>query len=355
MKNLFTIFSWLIMVLGVSAQTTPFTNISVSTNATFFTTITLPSGNTITTSGGRNISNFPWTFGAVTMNGNVVLPGGNSITSTGSFQNAFSGGVFSFQTGLYIQDSSSNSETSFIQTDTSGTLTITTDVLGVGGASGDGTVVLAAQFLNLTPAGHNITITNALSNGTILIRTNGTGSTGGIALSSSNGPIQIGGSTIAFTGQIIPNSGGGIWGTNYDVGSSSIPINEVYASHLAGVVAAGTSPTILAQSPMGTGRSATITGDDMHGYVTLVTGTGTGNGDQATITFGHTYSATPKMIQLWPGNASASIIAGPTAAGGAGCLPLVNTGALTTSGFTIAMNFAFPVSTTYVFYYHVIQ
>lgn len=120
------------------------------------------------------------------------------------------------------------------------------------------------------------------------------------------------------------------------------------AIYTRGIRTSGSAPTVAGGTGAGTSPTITMTGNDICGYITVVTGTTpTGAGIIATITFNTTLSNAPKSILITPGN---------TFAGGGFNRFFVDQTASTTSVWVLK-NTATVLSAgvTYILYYLVIE
>ncbi len=108
------------------------------------------------------------------------------------------------------------------------------------------------------------------------------------------------------------------------------------------------TPTITA-GPAAGASTASVAGSDQAGVISVTTGTApTALAVLATLTFGQTFSSTPRAVQLSPANA-------PTAALPAGSQVWVDSGGLSTTQFTLNVGAtALAASQTYKWYYAVI-
>ncbi len=100
------------------------------------------------------------------------------------------------------------------------------------------------------------------------------------------------------------------------------------------------STTIAAGANAGTGATATISGNDTSGTITVTTGTGPAAGTLATITFAGTYGSAPRVVLT------------PTGANGATLQYYVGS---TTTTFTLSSGTAPTASTAYTYNYQVMQ
>lgn len=82
---------------------------------------------------------------------------------------------------------------------------------------------------------------------------------------------------------------------------------SLYFNHLEGSMGAPPPPTIVPGTAAGAGATCTLSGDDMGGTISLVTGALTVASNIAFIlTFGTPYSAAVRCVQLTPANANAA-------------------------------------------------
>lgn len=113
------------------------------------------------------------------------------------------------------------------------------------------------------------------------------------------------------------------------------------------VASGGTSPTVVAQSGLGTTGSASISGTDERGTLTVTPGGLTiATGAQAIVTFGNAFSVAPKIVILTPANSAAALLTGVT---------MVFVDTFTTTTWTLESGTtALTTSTAYTWYYFVI-
>jgi len=118
-------------------------------------------------------------------------------------------------------------------------------------------------------------------------------------------------------------------------------------NHLVGRTSA---PTIAAGAGAGTAPTVSISGTDLGGYITVTTGTlPTFSATVVTVTFNTSYGATPKCVLIHPANNNAAMLNGVN-------MVYADQAGITTTTFTItAGTTALTASTTYQFYYHIIQ
>jgi hypothetical protein len=119
---------------------------------------------------------------------------------------------------------------------------------------------------------------------------------------------------------------------------------------LAHLCASGSAPTSAAGTGAGTGPTITVTGNDVAGKITVLTGTApaAANAIVSTLTATKTWTTAP-IVVLTPGNAAAAALAGATA-------PFVDAASTTTTVFVLkAGATALAAATTYVWLYHAIQ
>jgi hypothetical protein len=135
--------------------------------------------------------------------------------------------------------------------------------------------------------------------------------------------------------------------TLFDASTGNKAVNVLHLSSNSG------TPTIDTGAAGGAGVLATvsITGSDLAGNLTITTGTSPNtNAIAAVISFNHSYATAPKCIELTPANA-ATIAITPNSK-----LVLVDAALITTNDFSITTgSTALSASTTYKWYYHVIQ
>ncbi len=110
------------------------------------------------------------------------------------------------------------------------------------------------------------------------------------------------------------------------------------------IVSGGSTPSIAAGAGAGTGPTVSVAGTDIAGVITVTTGTGPATGKLAGITFASAFTAAPNVV-LTPANANA-----------AGLQAYVDSATTSTTVFDLdAATTAPTASTTYKWYYHVIQ
>ncbi len=110
------------------------------------------------------------------------------------------------------------------------------------------------------------------------------------------------------------------------------------------IASSGTAPTIAAGAAACTSPTVSVTGTDTAGTVTVTTGTGcAGAGKLATVTFNAAYGAAPR-ITLTAANANASSLQS-----------FVDDATTATTTFDVNTNTGPTNTTTYKWYYHVIQ
>ena len=112
-------------------------------------------------------------------------------------------------------------------------------------------------------------------------------------------------------------------------------------SSLGHLVPTGSAPTVAAQAAAGTSPTATVSGKDTAGTITLTTGTGTPTtGNQVILTFNQAYASAPIVVLA------------PTTAALAALHPYV--AAVSTTTFTVGFGTAGATSTAYPINYVVI-
>jgi hypothetical protein len=111
------------------------------------------------------------------------------------------------------------------------------------------------------------------------------------------------------------------------------------------IISGGTSPSITEDGGgnMGSGGTCSISGNDTSGLITMVTGTGSVQGNLCDITFSTVYGSAPKVI-VSPGNDNIPGIA-----------PYVDSASVSTSGFSVGSGYTPSDGLTYKLYYYVIQ
>lgn len=138
------------------------------------------------------------------------------------------------------------------------------------------------------------------------------------------------------------------------VGSNNAPserlrVNSTGIStvHLQG---SSSAPTIAAGAGAGTSPTVSVTGTDLGGYITVTTGTlPTLSATVVTVTFNVAYGSAPRCIQLTPAGPNAALLSGVN-------MVYVDQSGITTTTFAITSGTtALTASTTYKWYYSVIQ
>ena len=273
------------------------------------------SGGSINASSNNNTPGSVTILGGTTGGGSGTNPGGSVyLTSTAGHSNtggnAGAGGTITASTG------------------NGGNATVTGAT--VGGAGGTYSVVCGAGGTGLGTGGA----------GGSIVEFAGLGGTGGAAGANGTVVMGVGTSTVV----VVSSAGVAVTGTLSVSGTTNV-------NHLTGN---GASPTIAAGAGAGTSPTVTVTGTDMGGYITIATGTvPTLAATIATITFGTTYTSTPRMIQVSGANDAAIGLMGTANIVYA---PQAN---ITTTTFIIKQPAtaatALTAATTYIFYYEVIQ
>lgn len=117
--------------------------------------------------------------------------------------------------------------------------------------------------------------------------------------------------------------------------------------HLQG---SSSAPTIAAGAGAGTSPTVSVTGTDLGGYITVTTGTlPTLSATVVTVTFNVAYGSAPRCIQLTPAGPNAALLSGVN-------MVYVDQSGITTTTFAITSGTtALTASTTYKWYYSVIQ
>lgn len=163
-------------------------------------------------------------------------------------------------------------------------------------------------------------------------------------ISGSVDPSSV--ATSAPKGSLYLSTNGGHY-IKQDAGSSTnwslIGLANAVINHIIGN---GVAPTIAANAGAGTGGTASITGSDIAGQITVGAGTlPTAAVVAATITFNSAYASTPVVV-LTPANAVTALLGGVTG------IFLSST----TAGFTLTAGAtALSGSTTYLWNYMVMQ
>ncbi len=110
------------------------------------------------------------------------------------------------------------------------------------------------------------------------------------------------------------------------------------------IITTGTVPTIAAGAAACTTPTVSVAGTDTAGLITVTTGTGcAATGNLATLTFATAFGAAPRVV-VSPANAVASALQ-----------TYIDSAAISTTKFDIGTGTVPTSSTTYKWYYHVIQ
>lgn len=186
--------------------------------------------------------------------------------------------------------------------------------------------------------------------GTAIFGVNPVDSSGLMALQDSNGNNQL----LIYKDPNILNSNYIIKDTGTRgvtiISDTSILVKYLTVSHIIGN--SGT-PAISVGPGAGTGASATISGTDLSGYLTINTGTTLASSDViVTVTFNIPYASAPKYVVLSPGSLTSAGLGDqiyyvpiPGAANG-----------ITTLHFNMVSTYeVLNESTTFIYYYQVIQ
>ncbi|HET7302613.1 MAG TPA: hypothetical protein VFI74_04755 [Candidatus Saccharimonadales bacterium] len=189
-------------------------------------------------------------------------------------------------------------------------------------ASSDSTIGSSKQTLNIE--------SNAIFDGTVLmrhdlevagtIRVNGALALPGITVSGSSTFNQIQASTVGITGaatvqgvltaksgvNVTGNSSfnGNVSATQVTTGALQLNGDLVVTKH---ITAGGSIPGIAQGTALGSGGTATLSGSDTAGSITIKTGGGPGAGCFATINFSTAFSGTPH-VAVTPIGASAGAL-----------------------------------------------
>lgn len=171
----------------------------------------------------------------------------------------------------------------------------------------------------------DITYTLSGASGTILTNTNYSGTLNATYLqvannlsdlaSASTARTNLGLDTIATqSAGSVAISGGTINGTTIGGSTPAAGIFSTLAANtsvsLPHLLGTGSTPTISEGSGAGTGASASITGSDIAGQVTLNTGTfPSASSTAVTVTFASPYSTAPYVV-LFPSNSTAALLSG---------------------------------------------
>lgn len=116
------------------------------------------------------------------------------------------------------------------------------------------------------------------------------------------------------------------------------------------IATSGSTPTHALGTPAGTGATATITGNDTAGLITLNVGTSPGSSDNIIqVSFATARTGTPRAVIITPGNLAASLLSG-----GSANAPFVNS--MSNTFFTLAIGAGtLTASTQYKWYYWIVE
>lgn len=288
--------------------------------------------------------------GSTPASGQILMTSGSfSITTAGAWSSGGKGVVISAGSAINSVSGTQNAislEGNFIPT--SGTaafraLNFPNTINQTGGANGQ------VNFVSITPTYTSAADVIAYDYAPV------SGSpTSHLVWRNVSGNLLFGGSTITASTRVDQRGLGTTSSTiNHRWGNSS---NDVLASltddgtmsltHLTGV---GSAPTISAGTGAGTGPTVSVTGTDLGGYITITTGTlPAATTTVATITFSKTYTSAPRCVALSPAGVNSAGLSGLS-------MVYVDQSAITTTTFTITSGTSLAASTTYKWYYHVIQ
>ena len=266
--------------------------------------------------------------------------------SAGSFYNA---GSYSAGNGQFIsEDGVGSSSTSVIVRSGGAT----------GGSSTTGDVTIRS--------GNG---TSGASSGNIIIDSgNAAGTTGAVSIAASNASaLALGrsGITTTFAGNTLYNGSNNTISVNsatalliqntsatalftantstmtVTVRSLDVTLNLTVNGHL---ISGGTAPGISAGTAACTSPTVSVSGTDTSGRITVKTGTGCASGGRlATITFATAFGAAPR-VTLTPASQNA-----------AGLTTYIDDSTISTTAFDLSTTTTAANSTTYRWYYHVIQ
>jgi cytoskeletal protein CcmA (bactofilin family) len=189
-------------------------------------------------------------------------------------------------------------------------------------ANSETTIGSSSQILNIE--------SNAIFNGSALvkkdlevagsIKVNGALTLPGITVSGTSNFNQIQASTLNLSGAatvsgtltakngLSVNGNGNFTGsvTATQISTSSLQINgNLILTHH--VVGGGAIPSLSQGLALGSGGTASVSGSDTSGSVTISTGSGPGAGCFATVTFATAFSSTPHVVVTPIGAAAASL------------------------------------------------
>lgn len=162
--------------------------------------------------------------------------------------------------------------------------------------------------------------------------------------------IYLDNSSAGLVTETRPNAPFQTVGRLADVGSFVIDIQTPSVPHTF-----STSPSISTGTGAGTGASATISGNNYSGVLSITAGTGAAaNATVATITFSPSFDVAPKAVLISAANGAATLI---MYASGTGRLWHAADSNLTANGFTISSGGSGNTAingTEYRFFYHII-
>ena len=120
-------------------------------------------------------------------------------------------------------------------------------------------------------------------------------------------------------------------------------------SSFSHITSNGSTPAILAGAGAGTSPTVSVSGTDLAGQITITTGTlPSPSATVATITFATAYNSAPKYIGITPANSNAAALGGN--------IIWADSAGILTTAFTLNSGLVgLAASTTYIFYYYIIQ
>jgi hypothetical protein len=271
--------------------------------------------------------------------GNVTIHGISSRLGNGAVADTYygmlitspsGGGTINDEYGLYIDDHSTGTNTSYnLYSVGSATKNIFEGSVGVGNA-------VAPNKLSIN------VLTTADPDAQLAVGTDSATSKGIVvqAVASQSANLQEWQSS---TGTVLASIGasGDLAVVNATVnGTLTVNGNSTFNGHIITGNSSG-STTVAAGAGAGAGATASVTGNDTSGKITITTGTGSASGLLGTVTFAQSFGTAPN-IMLTPANGNGSSIQ-------------YFVGSSNTTSFTINANNAPADSTTYTYYYHVMQ
>lgn len=226
-----------------------------------------------------------------------------------------------------------------------------TTVTGSGTAWGTGAGAVKVGMKIIFAGGQSATITAVNSNTSLTVDTSQTVSSTsyrihavGFQVTTAGNAFVQNSSTTAFAVQ--NSSGTALFTadtTNMTVTVTRLVVtaNLVVNGH---IVSGGSTPTIAAGAAACTTPTVSVSGTDTSGTITVTTGTGCGaTGKLATVTFSSAFGAAPRITMT------------PAGASGAALQAYVDSATTSTTTFDLGTATAPANSTTYKWYYHVIE